>query len=337
MSSEFPHRAHARGSHQSGHVRDLLPAYLGGALGALETQRVHMHLARCAACRAQLAGWQGIRSAVQAATEPVEVPSLALLEGVWQRVEAPAAPAVPALTATIRHPTGADYAGHGVVPYQWTRAHGLRHAWLVLVRQWALLPGRGLLAALVLFASDILALMVALRFAGSLPAAAATLAVITTLSATLGIAFAVNVAHDPGVEVTLATPTSLRALLFCRFFMVTGASTLLAGCASIVIALLYGQGVWGIVELWLGPMLLLSSLTLALVLLIGSWIAALPAFLLEAMQLLRLSRDGQILPLEHPHLWQTNPAILLLAAVCLAVVFVYAPRHVRFSQSAGEH
>jgi hypothetical protein len=207
-----------------------------------------------------------------------------------------------------------------------TQVAAARHLWQVFLAQPVILQRRWLPVAVLLFLCDALVLLVALGLGGDLHETSNLLALVTTVAAAVGIAYAANARHDMGLELALATATSARALLYCRFVLVMGSTMLLAGAASAVVAVVYGQGFWGIVQLWLGPVLLASSLALALVLMVGSWLSVLLISALEALQTLRFGPDHEILFRDHSFLLQTNPLIVGLALLCLAFVFFAIPR-----------
>jgi hypothetical protein len=158
-----------------------------------------------------------------------------------------------------------------------------------------------------------------------------TLALFTTVTAATGVAFLYGAEQDTGLEVTLSTPTSLRWVLFCRFFWVTGYNILLSAGASAIVAALHGGGFWTLLQLWLGPMLLVASFTLALSLLVGSWFSLLAGLLLEVSQTLQFHLENNVtmLTLSNATFWHTSPPILCLAALCLLIALLNIPRQPR--------
>src|SRR5260370_16443574 len=82
------------------------------------------------------------------------------------------------------------------------------------------------------------------------------LALFTTVSAAAGTAFIYDGENDAGLELTLSTPTSMRIVMFYRFLLVVSYNILLSACASAVLALTHRAGLWEIVQIWLGPILL---------------------------------------------------------------------------------
>jgi hypothetical protein len=149
------------------------------------------------------------------------------------------------------------------------------------------------------------------------------------------VAFIYGAENDPGFEITLSTPTSIRIVMLCRMALVVGYNFLLSALASAIVALAHGGGLWEIMQLWLGPMLLLSSLTLALSLLIGSWLATLAAIIIEISQTILIHFDIQrhlpLLQFASPSTWQTTPCILILTVLFIACAIVYAPRQPRLA------
>ncbi|HYK97260.1 MAG TPA: hypothetical protein VEU77_02590 [Candidatus Acidoferrales bacterium] len=94
---------------------------------------------------------------------------------------------------------------------------------------------------------------------------------VTPLIAAAGLAFLYG-EHDPSLEVALATPTSPRAILLARLALVCGYDLLLALVASLVLEGVGDPagGLEAVIAVWLGPMLLLSSIALAVAVRFGS-------------------------------------------------------------------
>ncbi|MDQ2904133.1 MAG: HEAT repeat domain-containing protein [Chloroflexota bacterium] len=260
-------------------------------------------------------------AALQDASASVRESAQAALDHYEAQAVAPA-PA-PVLRSGIHSMDGQSLAATGTVVSPSTPLHAMNHLWLVANRQLALLQKRWWVPACILFLSYVLIVCTSMWFDPS-PHHMATvvlLAVAGILSSTLSIGFSADMRHDAGVEIALSTPTSLRSIMFCRFLVVIGLNVLLSLGASAVIALLYGQGFWGSIQLWLGPLLLASSLTLALTMLVGSWLSCLATVLLDVVQLLHIGSGSQGLLLHIPPLWQ-----VLLVTLCLLFAFLYAPR-----------
>ena len=168
---------------------------------------------------------------------------------------------------------------------------------------------------------------------GDMNTARVLLALFTAVSAAAGSAFIYGGENDAGFELTLSTATSIRVVMFCRFILVVGYNMLLALCASTLIVQLNGGGFWSVVQLWLGPMMLLSTLTLLLSLLVGSWFSACVGLVVEISQALGLNmyRHLPTLEISFSSSWQTSPVLLFLAALLLMFALFYAPRQPRLA------
>jgi hypothetical protein len=115
--------------------------------------------------------------------------------------------------------------------------------------------------------------------------------------------------------------------------LVIGFNFVLSALASIIIAVAHGGGLWEIIQLWLGPMLLLSSISVSLTLMVGSAIALAVSLLIEALQAIPITIEKGFIPLQvaRPDMWQTSPYVVLVAVLLLALAIFYAPRQPRLS------
>lgn len=288
------------------HVDDLLPAYLNGTLDAPERRRVAGHLELCPVCRAELASWEAVRGATASAFGPLPVPPAEALEKVMERAgeRRPVAPATPL-------------------------AAGLSISWQLLLGQ-APLVGRRIWAASALTMA--LGCLVALLTATP-TAAGATLAVFAPVVAAVGVAFIYGPENDPSLEISLSTPTPPRLVLLARLTLVYGYDLALALVATGVLAVAKGSlSPWSLISQWIGPLLFLSAFALLLSLLVGPTIASLAAMGLWATKLVASSgyaAGGSLEPAGTGLLeafWRTNPVLLPLAALLLALAVLYAPR-----------
>jgi hypothetical protein len=157
------------------------------------------------------------------------------------------------------------------------------------------------------------------------------LALVTTVVAAVGSAFIYGHENDASFELTLTTLTSIRLVMLCRFALVILYNFVIAALVSAFVALAHGGSWWEVVQLWLGPMLLVSTLTLTLSLLISSWLALLGGMVLEITQSTSFNDHLSGWTLVSSSYWHTTPVILALAALCLAVTIFYAPRQPRLS------
>ncbi|HEY4387848.1 MAG TPA: HEAT repeat domain-containing protein [Ktedonobacteraceae bacterium] len=153
----------------------------------------------------------------------------------------------------------------------------------------------------------------------------------------IGTAWIYNTEYDRGLELTLATPTSIRLLLFCRMFLVLGYNILLGGIISALMTLVYGGSFFHLMLLWLGPLLLLSSCSLLLSLLVGSLFASFTTLLFEMSQAVQIGVEQHFPTLYltnfQDSLWQRHPATLLFIPLCIILVFIYVPGRVQVKLS----
>ncbi|BCJ55419.1 hypothetical protein Asp14428_68940 [Actinoplanes sp. NBRC 14428] len=288
-------------------MKDLLPAYAAGSLAGPERDRVGAHLVECASCRAELAGWRAIGDAAAPAGPPPD----------------PARTVRAALTRSALEGSPAPSRDGWLV-------RRLRHLGSLLVAEARLVrPAVPLASALVL------ALGVALVL---LPGDAApdggadlVLALVTPMVAAAGIAGTYRSRRDPAAELVATTPFSGRLLLLVRMVLVFGADLVLALAASATLTTLGAAGATGMHELvnsWLGPMALLSSLSLLMAVWFGPD-AALGAA--AGVWAARVLAGGVLVPDEWPsrlilEAWSTNAPVLTVSAAVAVAAFATAGR-----------
>jgi hypothetical protein len=156
------------------------------------------------------------------------------------------------------------------------------------------------------------------------------LALIAPIVAAAGIAGTYRPRHDPAAELIAATPTSGRLLLLVRIALVFGYDLALAGAASAVLTAAGAAGTASLnalVSAWLGPMALLSSLSLLIAVRFGPDVALGAAVALWAVRVQAGSvLAGGVLPRDWParfivEAWSTNaPVLAVSAAVAIAAV-----------------
>ncbi|MBF6592628.1 MAG: hypothetical protein IVW57_19130, partial [Ktedonobacterales bacterium] len=247
----------------------------------------------------------------QLAAAPAIMPSMALMEGVWARIDAEhAAEHAMPVTAPMWQPL-------------WGHA---QHAWNVLRGQVPLVR-RGIWVAAA--ATMALGLLLAL-VAGGQRAPGVILSLFAPVIAGVSTAFIYGPESDPSLELALATPTSPRMVLVSRLALVLGYDVALAFAASVVLVIARGGTIWAAAPLWLGPTLLLAGISLVLSLLVSAIVAVASSMGLFFAHLVTQSQaSGRIAPgAESPliALWQTNPTILLLAMALLILAVLYVPR-----------
>lgn len=322
------------------HIADLLPAYVNGTLNSTESNRVQQHLLLCEACSNELATWLTLRETAQFSLASIPLPTLNTLTQVWARLEATPQPSLTQPTQVIQplqvsQPSQPLQVSQPRQTTHWqSLLSSLLHLWLVFKRQVPLIHLSIWLATplVILFGGglafyDIIIIHVAgIATNWSLP-------LFTTVSAAASAAFIYGEENDAGLELTLSTPTSIRLVMLCRMLWVVGYNFVLAALASTIIAVAHGGGLWQIMQMWLGPMLLLSSFTLALSMILGSWVAVLVSIILETAQafLLDTNTHPVMIHLSQTGLWRTNPTMLLLALLFIAFATFYAPKQPRLA------
>ena len=304
----------SRMSQNNQHISTLLPAYVNGSLDAASTERVRIHLATCADCRADLATWQAVSGATQKASASAPAPSSVLMNAVWARIDAQEK------AATQRR----------------SIRRGVHHLWLVFARQVPLIH-RSIWIASIL----INVLMLVLVFLGregarhNLHSVEGVLAFFTTVAAAAGVAFMYQAEHDAGYEIILSMPTSVRIVMICRMMLVVGYNMALAALTSAIIAIALGGTLWDFMHIWLGPMLLLASISLAVSVIFGSVVSLAISLLLEVAQAI-ISSVEKMIPIVHflrVNLLQTTPVALCIALLLIVFAVYYAPRQPRLSNS----
>lgn len=298
------------------HVLGLLPAYVNRTLEQQSADRVHAHLLQCETCQREHSSWEALKDAAQFAVSSMPAPSMNTISQVWAKIDA---------------------APGKVSPFHWFLTHILLHFWLILKAQVRIIHKSIWIAStLVILFGGILA---SIALSSSLAhnhwqQITLFLSLITTVTAASGSAFIYGTENDAGLELTLATPTSIRFVMLSRLVLVVGYDFALSFLVSFAMTLVFGGSLWDIMQLWVGPMLLLSSITLTLSLLIGSWLAMLVSFILELIQALPLSLTQHMpaLQMANPVTWQTNPTVLLLAVLFVLFAVFYAPRQPKLSE-----
>ncbi|PZR99331.1 MAG: hypothetical protein DLM69_07460 [Candidatus Chloroheliales bacterium] len=272
---------------------DLLAAYVAGTLTEAERKVVAAHIGVCPSCEQSVAQWAAVRDAVRVAA-PTSAPHPQVLERIHKLI----APA----SASLQ----------------------LGFVWQLLLAQLPLVR-RQIWAASALVMG--LGVAVALTFERG---SGTVLALLAPIVAAAGIGFIYGPDNDPPLELVLATPTSPRLVLLTRLSLVFGYNLLLALLLSALVTVL-GQAPAGLLQLvwrWLGPMLLLSAISLALSLRFGSAPGVAAALSLWAVSVGLLNQiDQPNVPAAQALtlLGSTNLLTLLLAMVIGTAVVIWLP------------
>ena len=303
-----------RMSQNNQHISAILPAYLNRTLDAASAERVRIHLETCGDCRRELTTWEAVSGATQLASASAPAPSPTLMNAVWAKIDAQEK------VATQRR----------------SIKRGAYHLWLVFARQVPLVHKSIWVASIL-----INVLMCALVFLGregarrNLHSVEGVLAFFTTIVAAAGVAFIYQAEHDAGYEIILSTPTSIRIVMICRMALVVGYNMALAALTSAIIAVALGGTLWDFMHIWLGPMLLLASISLAISVIFGSVVSLAISLLLEVVQAITSTLERMI-PVVHflrANLLQTTPVALFIALLLIVFAVYYAPRQPRLSNS----
>jgi hypothetical protein len=157
------------------------------------------------------------------------------------------------------------------------------------------------------------------------------LALVTPIVAAAGVAGTYRSGRDPAAEVVAATPTSGRLLLLVRIALVFGYDLALALIASAALAATGAAGTASLntlVAAWLGPMALLSSVSLLIAVRFGPDVALGAAVGLWAVRVLIggvLVRDGWAARFV-VEAWTTNTPVLIISAGLTIVAIIVAGR-----------
>jgi predicted Fe-S protein YdhL (DUF1289 family) len=267
----------------------LLGEYAAGTLPDGAAAGVAEHLRGCSRCTAELRQWSALRQAARTAL-PAAMPERPQLAAMRRRMAPVTSPWSPGqLGAVVR-------AQAPLVRQQLWAASAL----VIGLGAVTLLLGHGGVGLLKLLA----------------PVVAAA-----------GIAFLYGPEHDPALELALATPTSPRLILLARLTLVFGYDLALSLLASGILALV-GQapaGVWQLILQWLGPMLLLSAISLWLSQRLGPLPATFVPLLLWAVDVaLTQSSDQSAAALRLLALVNTTNGMSLLAALGMTALVLFS-------------
>ncbi len=298
------------------HVGDLLPAYLNDTLAESDRWRVRNHLAACQHCRDDLHSWQILAEVTRVVENPVLVPrpSPQLMHAVWAKVDAPRTSVAPSTTAARSLVT-------------WC---ALR---LLLARSQLRVIRPGIWVASTLATLICLApLLWPATF--SSPGASLHIAIaqsfLTPLVTALGLAFLYGPETDAGLEIALSTPVSPRQVLLCRLLLAVSYNVVLSLAVTLAAVTLHGGNFGLLVTFWVGPMLLLSGLSLTLSIGAGAVVGAsassglwLLHFFVSSISAVAATAAGDGTPLAI--IWQTTPATILIAGLLFALAVVCVP------------
>jgi hypothetical protein len=214
------------------------------------------------------------------------------------------------------------------------RAAGRRPKLLRYLASLVLAEARLIRLAVPVASALVMALGIALVLAsGGTGRPGDVLALIAPIVAAAGVAGVYRSRRDPVDELVAATPTSDRLLLLVRLTLVFGYDLALAGAASAALAASTAgtagaAGLDALIGAWLGPMALLSSLSLLVAVRFGPDVALGTAVGLWAVRALAggaFARDDWPARLI-VDVWSTNAAVLTVSAALATAAVVLAGR-----------
>jgi hypothetical protein len=284
------------------HPTEALAEYAAGLLDAPARTTVEAHLIACPSCRTALRGWTAVAAATVA---PVDAPpsSAPMVRAVLTRAAlAPPAPPV--------------------------RKRGIRFAAQLLRAELRLVRPSVWLASMLVMACAVAAVAVNGHDAG-----ATVLSLVAPLVAIAGVAGVYGPQRDPAFEALAITATSPRLVLLARVTLIFGYDLALAVAASAVLRLAAPQvGLVDLVIAWLGPMTLLSALSLLLAMWIGPNVSMAVASALWVLRVATVSvpelSDGW-LAAGMQEIWATSPGTVAVTLALLAAAVALSRRRGR--------
>lgn len=310
--------------------RDVLPEYAAGTLPPDDRATVEDHLRACTDCAGTLADWMALAGAVNRASRGA-TPDLPF-EASWNLLAARIAPPLPdaampapplapigRLPDTTTAHTNSERAERDVAAFVVMGLHVLR----VTGAQVRLLRP-------AMWIASALGIALAVLYALTLPHVVGELDVLAfalPLIAATGTAFLYGPDVDAGLELALATPTSPRLVLLGRFALLFGYDAALALAGTSLLSVARHDGFVSLASAWLGPMALLSTLSLTLSLILGPAVAVGGAAALWLSRALRLD-GGLSLHISAGAFWPT-PQVLALSLALLTFALLYVTRQER--------
>lgn len=302
----------------SQHVVELLPAYLNVSLDTAASILVEQHISLCESCQRELDVWRMVQhTTILTVEESMPLPSISVLNNIFAEIE------------REEHEQRAYSANASPSQYlltQYSLARILAHYWQLFKMQIPILNKSIWLGSALVMA---LACALLLFSTPSIHTTSTLLALFTCVIGASGTAFIYGPQSDEGYELLLATPTSPRPVMFSRMVIVMIYDICLALLVSLILVVARGEQLAQLVQLWLGPLLLLSSLSLLLSLFFGSVIALCGSLALVIAQSLQFDTDGVVL--THNIWWQTNPILLLISILLVLIALMCVPKQVHLS------
>jgi hypothetical protein len=253
---------------------------------------VPAHLESCPACRGEAGDWSQLGAALSSWSQSLPAPR-------------PLAVPPPAVRAARRDTAARAWHAATVVAAQVP---------VVRRRVWA--------------ATAVVAGLGCLVVAATGAAAGTVLALTAPVSAALGMAIIYGPDSDPCAEISRSCPVPPRTILLSRLLVVAGydlavafgATFLLAGTGASV-------GVWSVITAWLGPLLVMSALSVLLSVVFRSSMGLVAALVLWALRVVTLSPAHlTVLAAATSWVWVTTPVTAVVTTLALAAAVMAVGR-----------
>jgi hypothetical protein len=164
-------------------------------------------------------------------------------------------------------------------------------------------------------------------------AAGPLFALIAPVGAACGMAMIYGRDADPAYEISQACPVSVRTVLVARLFVVTGYDLAVGFLGTLFVTTLGDAGgLWSLMLAWLGPLLLLSAVSVLLSVLYRPWLGIGVALLLWSLRVVTLSPARHFaLAVPVDWIWTTTPAVVVTAVLVLAAAVIAVGRQERLA------
>lgn len=278
------------------HVQDALVSFVNGTLTSDRAAAVRLHLSTCAQCRDDLRSWQAVAAAVRS-TPPMDAPAgTGVVDRAWARI------------ARMR--------AQGYRPGRRRAQRDAVLLWQVLLAQVRLLPRAIVWPAVGSAGIGFVLGMLAARTGHTL----GIFGVMLSIGGGLGGALSTGPEIAPSPELAASLPLGPRLILAVRLSAMFAVNAVIGLTASFLLAAVHGapHGLWGVTDLWLGPMLVLGAFSAVLAALWGTVTAATGAVALWAVRLFGGAAVASA--------WHTSIPTLAIAAVLTVVSLAVGPR-----------
>ena len=278
------------------HVQESLVSFVNGTLAPDRADAVRLHLGACAQCRAELRAWEAVAAAARTPARLDAPGATGVADRAWARI--------------------AHMRAQGRRPGRHPAYRAMALVWQVVMAQVRLLPQAILWPACAATGLGFVLAMLAARTGHTL----GVFGVIVSIGGGLGGALCTGPEVEPCAELAASLPLGPRLVLATRLAAVFAVNALVGLVASAALAAVHGapHGLWGVTDLWLGPMLALGAFSAALAALWGTVTAATGAVMVWAVRLFGGAAVAAV--------WHTSALTLLIAATLAVLSLAIRPR-----------